>query len=131
MFFTACASPPADDNATGVSGTAPATSTAAPDTSMSSVWKDVNSSNAPTIPAGSQPATQITTAALNPAHGQPNHRCDIQVGAPLNSPVQPMQQTLPSAPFLPATGAQGSVKINPAHGQPGHDCAVAVGAPLK
>lgn len=23
---------------------------------------------------------------MNPAHGQPNHRCDIAVGAPLNSP---------------------------------------------
>jgi len=27
-----------------------------------------------------------TAAGMNPPHGQPNHRCDIAVGAPLNSP---------------------------------------------
>ena len=26
-----------------------------------------------------------SNAGLNPAHGQPGHRCDIAVGAPLNS----------------------------------------------
>ena len=31
-----------------------------------------------------QPAA--VAAGMNPAHGQPNHRCDIAVGAPLNSP---------------------------------------------
>ena len=37
---------------------------------------------------GEQPSTTPGTAEvmLNPAHGQPNHRCDIPVGAPLNSP---------------------------------------------
>jgi hypothetical protein len=30
------------------------------------------------------PAT--TAKGMNPPHGQPNHRCDIAVGAPLNSP---------------------------------------------
>jgi hypothetical protein len=28
-----------------------------------------------------------TPAGMNPPHGQPGHRCDISVGAPLNSPV--------------------------------------------
>lgn len=32
-----------------------------------------------------QTTTTATTPALNPPHGQPNHRCDIPVGAPLNS----------------------------------------------
>lgn len=26
-------------------------------------------------------------SGINPPHGQPNHRCDIPVGAPLNSPL--------------------------------------------
>src|SRR5687768_8224885 len=36
-----------------------------------------------TMPA---PATS-TSAGMNPAHGEPGHRCDIAVGAPLNSPA--------------------------------------------
>ena len=35
------------------------------------------------------PATGTTAAGKNPPHGQPGHRCDIAVGAPLNS--QPAQ----------------------------------------
>lgn len=31
------------------------------------------------------PAQGATAAGKNPAHGQPGHRCDIAVGAPLNS----------------------------------------------
>ena len=33
--------------------------------------------------SGKQATPGATTAALNPAHGQPGHRCDILVGAPL------------------------------------------------
>ncbi len=51
---------------------------------------------------------------LNPAHGEPAHRCDIAVGQPLNS--KPAKEDLSN--------------INPAHGQPGHRCDVPVGAPL-
>jgi hypothetical protein len=29
--------------------------------------------------------TTTVLGGINPAHGQPNHRCDIAVGAPLNS----------------------------------------------
>ena len=87
-----------------------------------------------------------TAAGLNPEHGQPGHRCDIAVGAPLSSaPASPSASapaTLPqsnSANPAPATvtpasaspAAGGGGKLNPAHGQPGHDCAVPVGAPLK
>jgi hypothetical protein len=104
-------------------------------------------------PANATAPSQITPApsgkGLNPAHGQPGHRCDIAVGAPLSSapaakpsaPVTtpiaaptsspaPMQIT-PSATTTPSTPAAPGAKLNPAHGQPGHDCAIAVGAPLK
>ena len=37
---------------------------------------------------------------LNPAHGQPGHRCDITVGAPLNAPAA-------------TTSAQTTVASNP------------------
>lgn len=80
------------------------------------------------------PQAGKVTAGLNPAHGQPNHRCDIPVGAPLNSPagkpaVSPVQTATP-LPAGPVKNAAG-VKINPPHGQPGHDCSVEVGKPLK
>ena len=94
------------------------------------------------VPGASQPAIITTTtatnsaltAALNPAHGAPGHRCDIPVGAPLNSapatstapaPVQMQPPTLPQQPI------HGNTRLKPAHGQPGHDCSVPVGQPLK
>lgn len=80
------------------------------------------------------------TKGLNPAHGQPGHRCDLAVGAPLNSaPIQGQpvatqtaqtnagqQQVVTVA--APAKVAKG---MNPPHGQPGHRCDIAVGAPLN
>jgi hypothetical protein len=85
-----------------------------------------------------QPAQPVATGPLNPAHGQPGHRCDINVGAPLNS-----KPALPNA--NPATTiSTGAVNtnaqppaqkalpgMNPAHGEPGHRCDIAVGAPLN
>ena len=51
------------------------------------------------------PATgNATTAALNPAHGQPGHRCDIPEGSPLNSAA------VPSVNIPPANG--GAVTSN-------------------
>ena len=36
---------------------------------------------------------------MNPQHGEPGHRCDISVGAPLNSPVtKPPAQTVTPTP---------------------------------
>jgi hypothetical protein len=88
----------------------------------------------PVKTAAAAPAATKVTAGLNPPHGQPNHRCDIAVGAPLNSPagkpaVAPVQTATPlqTGPVKNAAG----VKINPPHGQPGHDCSVEVGKPLK
>ncbi|MFV8271096.1 hypothetical protein ACNQGP_14345 [Flavobacterium sp. GT2N3] len=79
-------------------------------------------------------------AGMNPAHGQPSHRCDIPVGAPLNSPpaattakpiVQQQSQPVPAAAVTttstPTATAQG---MNPPHGQTNHRCDIAVGAPL-
>lgn len=88
----------------------------------------------------------VTAKGMNPPHGQPNHRCDIAVGAPLNSPPgkQPqMTQPVPpqgSATIQPATPNSTTQSVsspvvtaagmNPPHGQDGHRCDVAVGAPL-
>jgi hypothetical protein len=68
------------------------------------------------------PTTTKTTnsqgVALNPPHGQPNHRCDIKVGEPLNTPAASSNTT------------SGNGGINPPHGQPGHRCDIKVGDPL-
>lgn len=91
------------------------------------------------------PATTNTKSAvaLNPDHGAPGHRCDIPVGAPLNSPANttqlpttaPATNTAPvvATPMLPQPqpATNKNAKLNPAHGEPGHDCAVPVGQPLK
>jgi len=68
-----------------------------------------------------------TSAGLNPAHGQPGHRCDITVGAPLNSPA--IKPPTPTATFSQPMQAQQktsmvnpSAAVNPPHGQPGHKC---------
>ena len=65
--------------------------------------------------------------ALNPAHGQLGHRCDIKVGAPLNSkPINSGNNTQSGSPLINT----GDIKINPAHGQLGHRCDIKVGDPL-
>lgn len=108
------------------------------------------------VNAGQQNVVTTTTVApvkvgkgMNPSHGQPGHRCDIPVGAPLNSPVakQPVAATTaqsgttsqsftvtPPANSVPALLSTEEVAtadgMNPAHGKPGHRCDIAVGAPL-
>jgi len=86
---------------------------------------------------GGNPNTIMLSSPMNPAHGQAGHRCDIAVGAPLNSPaVQntpqqgvPMQTNNTAAKTVSnSTTAKG---MNPAHGQAGHRCDIAVGAPLN
>lgn len=99
---------------------------------------NLNASNSPTtattiVPSGT------TAAGMNPPHGQPGHRCDIAVGAPLNS--APAQQPATNAPTPVTISANQPVQpaaitavapgMNPAHGQPGHRCDIAVGAPLN
>jgi hypothetical protein len=67
--------------------------------------------------------------AKNPAHGQTGHRCDIPVGAPLNSAATDNNTSTQSSPLINNTGG-GAVTINPPHGQPGHQCGIPVGDPL-
>jgi len=81
--------------------------------------------------AASQPV--VTAKGMNPPHGQPGHRCDIPVGAPLNS--KPVVTQTQATPVTTTTTAQPTVVtapgMNPPHGQPGHRCDIAVGAPLN
>lgn len=86
------------------------------------------------------PAQTISTGekGLNPEHGKPGHRCELAVGAPLNSPAQ--QPANPPATFKPSISPQPETKItnskpvaagmNPEHGKPGHRCDIGVGSPL-
>lgn len=98
---------------------------------------------APTQTAAA-PVVTKTGAGLNPAHGQPGHRCEIPVGAPLDSkPTQPATVnkapqsvvTQPSAQPVVINPATTPVAtgpgLNPEHGKPGHRCDIAVGAPLN
>lgn len=50
-------------------------------------------------------ATTVTQKGMNPAHGQPGHRCDISVGAPLNS--------APTTAAKPATTNNATANITP------------------
>ena len=98
-----------------------------------------------TVPAPAEVASSVTNVpvsgkpALNPEHGQPYHRCEIAVGAPIDS--APAQQNAPqtqtpsilSPNIAPAPQAQSlgpKPALNPAHGEPHHRCELAVGAPL-
>ena len=79
------------------------------------------------------------TGPLNPAHGQPGHRCDIAVGAPLTSSTNNSVQTqnnistqnIQVTPQSTTSAAKTAKGINPPHGQPGHRCDIAVGEPLN
>lgn len=87
----------------------------------------------PTMIATTQTATQTQTApvpapvkvgkGMNPSHGQPGHRCDIAVGAPLNSApgkgnvqqVKPNSTTLSSANLTPGTVTSNGATITTTH----------------
>lgn len=94
-----------------------------------------------------------TLAGMNPPHGQAGHRCDIAVGAPLNSPINKSvtTPTVTNSPTITPTAVANSTPasqtpailnpspvtttvtqpgMNPPHGQEGHRCDVAVGAAL-
>ena len=84
-----------------------------------------------------QPVTSSAAPGMNPAHGQPGHRCDIAVGAPLNSaPSKPAAVTTTPVVANPAPTTSTAKTVtapgmNPPHGEPGHRCEIAVGAPLN
>lgn len=99
-----------------------------------------------TVLPGSNPVVGGSgSAAVNPAHGQPGHRCDIAVGAPLPGASQTASPAIPTSTAsstpsiqpvsLPAAGtatpAAAATGLNPEHGKPGHRCDIAVGAPLS
>lgn len=107
--------------------------------------KDSTKAAAPVVqnPAANPNTVLSDTKGINPAHGQPGHRCDIAVGAPLNSAPAPQgqtqtqtvqvnpnqqQQVVTTTTTAPVKTAKG---MNPPHGQPGHRCDIAVGAPLN
>jgi len=145
-----------DTTITQTSNTLPATTTTVPGTNPVNIIPQNKSVNF--VPANTQPANvttqtapvtinqqqaqQTTAPGMNPPHGQPNHRCDIAVGAPLNSkPAPPATTQTTAATTQPApvtinpqqaqqttTTAPG---MNPPHGQPNHRCDIAVGAPLN
>lgn len=84
-----------------------------------------------------------TPPKLNPPHGQPFHRCEIAVGAPLDGKPSlpesnPTPKNEPKSFFKALQKEEASQeivgsekpKLNPAHGQPFHVCEIAVGAPL-
>ena len=151
VLLMSCAnkSPETDKSIIPAASTTPVLNNSIADTAKAQpMVVNPSSSSQPVItsaPVSSVPVVNKKAGAgPNPAHGQPGHRCDIAVGAPLNSPAtntaKPQVQTISTAPTTTATPSSAivapvstdpSAKLNPAHGQPGHDCSIAVGAPLK
>lgn len=90
----------------------------------------------------SLPQQNSNVVGMNPPHGQPGHRCDIAVGAPLNSlpnksiPNQTATGSVSNSP-MPAIVQTNTAAVvtkpgmNPPHGQAGHRCDIAVGSPLN
>jgi hypothetical protein len=82
-----------------------------------------------------QTPVQPTAPGMNPPHGQPGHRCDIPVGAPLNSKPAAAPTAVNAQPQVTMTEVPNKVKtppgMNPPHGEPNHRCDIAVGAPLN
>lgn len=108
--------------------------TTQPATASSDLSKSLPVTVANPPAATSQTPTGYATApGMNPPHGQPSHRCDIPVGAPLNSPPGTGSTPVPSQPNAPAptTATTTAPGINPPHGQPNHRCDIPVGAPLN
>lgn len=101
----------------------------------------------PTLPGTNDSmAASNQGVTLNPQHGEPGHRCDIAVGAPLNAPattstIQPNVPTVVPAVTTAAANTDtkkvtpnstpATAALNPKHGEPGHRCDIAVGAPLN
>jgi hypothetical protein len=111
---------------------APAAKTAAQPTNQPTAQPITVKQMTPTM----VPVAAPTAKGMNPPHGQPGHRCDIAVGAPLNS--KPVAKTAAATPAIqpaiaqqPAPVAPTAPGMNPAHGQPGHRCDIGVGAPLN
>lgn len=105
--------------------------------------------NTPLVPSATTTPVVSNASGANPEHGKPGHRCDIAVGAPLNSPPNPNAKNAappqqisvnpsnakpdPAAYSVPPKQAPQKTApgMNPPHGQAGHRCDIAVGAPLN
>ena len=99
----------------------------------------INPGQMKTTATTTAPQPVKTAPGMNPPHGEPGHRCDIAVGAPLNSKpteTQPTENTPQVVPTTTTTPEQKVAsngqkpKVNPPHGEPFHDCAKQVGDPL-
>lgn len=107
-------------------------------TSISTATPSGPSANSSQNPSLLQQNSNQNASGMNPPHGQPGHRCDIAVGAPLNSTpnksIPNPAVTNSSSPVIVKTNSSTVVTkpgMNPPHGQKGHRCEIAVGAPLN
>lgn len=105
-----------------------------------------NGQSTPMGPTQNSPAKTVTAKRMNPPHGEKNHRCDIAVGAPLNSssttatatssnstqasPEYTVQQPVPTLLSTATADNETPAGMNPPHGKEGHRCDIAVGDPL-
>ena len=127
---------------------APAAVTTTPSATVPIVTPDTSTASLLTPPPTAA-VPVAPTPKLNPPHGQPGHRCDIEVGQPLPAagttvvatqpsaqPVQPIMQNPQPVMMNPPANANilpgaPKGKVNTPHGEPGHRCDIAVGAPLN
>lgn len=148
LFFASCAgndAPEVDKSIMPANATNNSTAPANPAVDAARTTTPANTTpvvTATPTPAAAPAATGSVAQGTNPPHGQPGHRCDIAVGAPLNSAPAATKPVVQPAVTTPAANAATPVNMpapvtttapgmNPPHGQPGHDCAIPVGAPLK
>ncbi len=134
---------------TGITNTT-ATSDVNADTEPQLIMEETFPGSDNNAASGNATSGNTPSGKLNPPHGEPGHRCEIPVGAPLDSePTTPTITTEPTitpsfsapastpvaTPTFSMEGQQGKSStppgINPPHGEPGHDCAIPVGQPLK
>lgn len=144
---TGCGSGSSEDKAEPATIPVPASTSSSTQTNTTVPTNTIPAATAPVINTTQQPIKPSpTTVALNPAHGQPGHLCEIAVGAPLDSkptqPVATIQQptingtTKPSSVVMQPNSVQSTktastaTGLNPEHGKPGHRCDISVGAPL-
>lgn len=118
---------PGENAASGLPGTS---------VQATSVPQQINTATQASAPQQNTSAIK-TAAGINPAHGQPGHRCDIQPGAPLSSSTAPKPQAPAATISQPTqiqeqrTAVNPSVGVNPPHGQPGHKCDVGANSNLN
>ena len=127
----------ATPNATATNNSLNANPSLAPNTGMTQTQsiqqQPTQVTQMPNIAAATNNSNAKVASGLNPAHGQPGHRCDIPEGSPLSSaPAAKINtpQTITSTPN-PAINTVTPAGMNPAHGAPGHRCDISVGAPLN